>query len=131
MISIFSFQFILRRLENINAPTETKAIDVHGVYTVPLTLIPAKTLKTGNIAKLKKNNKPVVIAAIPVLAPLSTPTVDSANDVTGEVPKIPEIIPPVASAIITLVPTLTFPVSLSIAPIGSLIAISVAEVSKR
>ena len=84
MISIFSFQFILRRLENINAPTETKAIDVHGVYTVPLTLIPAKTLKTGNIAKLKKNNKPVVIAAIPVLAPLSTPTVDSANELSSE-----------------------------------------------
>lgn len=78
MTSILLSQFILRRLENIKAPTETKAIDVHGVYTVPLTLIPAKTLKTGNIAKLKKNNKPVVIAAIPVLAPLSTPTVDSA-----------------------------------------------------
>ena len=72
------------------APTVTNAAAV--------TLPAVKMEKTGKIKALIKNNNAVTVADKPVLAPIETPTLLSANDVTVLVPSGAQIKAPVASA---------------------------------
>ena len=108
------------------APTATNAKEVIGVNPS----IGIKIENAGKINNVNANNNPVKVADKPVLAPLSTPIVLSAKLVTVEVPKIPQIKAPPASASMAFLPSFNSPFSSNI-PASFPTASKVAVVSNK